>query len=144
MMPKLNNTILKARHMVTKKKDFSGKDRPSFQATGQIFFGILPIGMNCLHFLHPSCKIHLPFKQICVTAGESTAIMEKTDTRIVVHILHALNQSMKSVMVHTVNTNIILNIVGDSCNTAFSGWVAPGTWTDCVVSTQFVIPSVQK
>ena len=37
---------------------------------------------------------------------------EGTDIRIVVHILHALNRSMKSVMVHTVNTDIILNLVG--------------------------------
>ena len=69
---------------------------------------------------------------------------EKTDTRIVVHILHALNQNMKSVMVHTVNTDIILNLVGALCNTAFSGLVVPSTGTDCVISTQFVIPSVQK
>ena len=47
-------------------------------------------------------------------------------------------------MVHTVNTNIVLHLVGASCNTAFSGWVAPGTGTDCVISTEFVIPSVQK
>ena len=46
---------------------------------------------------------------------------EEADTRIIVHILHALNQNMKSVMVHNVDTNIILHLVGASCNTAFSG-----------------------
>ena len=90
--------------MVTKKKDFTGKGRPNFQATGQIFFRILPIGMNCLH-LTSKLKNSLALQaNLCVTAGESVVSSsssmtncnhEETDTRIVVHILHALNQNMK-------------------------------------------------
>ena len=37
-------------------------------------------------------------------------------------------------MVHTVDTNIILHLVGASCDTTFSGWVVSGTGTDSVLS----------
>ena len=47
-------------------------------------------------------------------------------------------------MVHTLDTNIILHLVGALCDTTFSGWVVSGTRTDSVLSTQFVIPSVHN
>ena len=95
--------------MGTMKKDFSGKclGRPSFQATGQIFFRILPIRMNCLHSLHPRFKYLLALQtNLCITAGDSAVNIcssssmpncnhEEADMRIVVHILHALNQNCR-------------------------------------------------
>ena len=37
---------------------------------------------------------------------------EEADTRIVVHILHALEQGAKTVLVRTVDTDVVVNLVG--------------------------------
>ena len=38
-------------------------------------------------------------------------IHEKPDTRIVVHVLHALQQSMKSIKIRTVDTDVIVILI---------------------------------
>ena len=38
---------------------------------------------------------------------------EEADTRLVVHILHALKQGLKRIQVHTVDTDVIVILVGD-------------------------------
>jgi len=37
---------------------------------------------------------------------------EETDTRVVLHILHALEQGIKSIVVQTVDTNVIIILAG--------------------------------
>ena len=57
---------------------------------------------------------------------------EEADTRIVVHVLHALEQGMKSVLVRTVDTDVIVILVGVYAKLATIQplaviWVAFGT-----------------
>ena len=67
------------------------------------------------HFVFP------PSKAVYVTSGQSVISArsnmmncnyEEADTRIVVHILHALHQGMKSVKVRTVDTDVVVILIG--------------------------------
>jgi len=60
-------------------------------------------------------------KAVYITAGESVLSAgpdmpecnhEEADTRIVVHVLHALQQGMKTTEVRTMDTDIIVILVG--------------------------------
>ncbi|CAB4016123.1 Hypothetical predicted protein, partial [Paramuricea clavata] len=57
---------------------------------------------------------------------------KEADTRVVVHILHALEHREKTVLVHTVDTDVVVNLVGTFHNlaavqTLLDIWVAFGT-----------------
>ena len=51
-----------------------------------------------------------------VSIGESIPVQncnhEKADTRIVVHVLHALKQGKQAIYVHTVETDVVVIIAG--------------------------------
>ena len=62
-----------------------------------------------------------PSKVVYVTSGErvisagsdmTNCKHEEADTRVVVHILNALEQVMKSVQVHTVDTDVVIILAG--------------------------------
>jgi hypothetical protein len=64
-----------------------------------------------------------PGKSIFITSGESVIAIgsnssmqncnhEEADTRVVVHILHALRQGNKTIQVRTVDTDVITILVG--------------------------------
>ena len=66
-------------------------------------------------------EFHWPHgKEIFVTSGETVSSSigmgncnhEEADTRIVVHILHALEQGAKTVLVRTVDTHVVVILVG--------------------------------
>ena len=56
--------------------------------------------------------------QVVVSIGESIPVQnsrpnhEKVDTRIVVHVLHALKQGKQNIYVHTVDTDVVVIIAG--------------------------------
>ena len=54
--------------------------------------------------------------QVVVFIGESIPVQncnqEKADTRIVVHLLHALKQGKHTIYVHTVDTDVVVIIAG--------------------------------
>lgn len=49
---------------------------------------------------------------VSTTSGMMNCNHEEADTRIVVHVLHALNQGMKSIKVRTVDTDVVIILVG--------------------------------
>ena len=72
---------------------------------------------------HQALLPHNSNKAVYVTSGQSVINVatssgmmncnhEEADTRIVVHILHALNQGMQSIKVRTVDTDVVVILVG--------------------------------
>ena len=62
-----------------------------------------------------------PNKAVYVTSGQSVISTrpdmmncnhEEADTRIIVHVLHALHQGMRSIKVRTVDTDVIVILIG--------------------------------
>ena len=84
-----------------------------------------------------------PDKSVYITSGQYVESMnssrpmlacnhEEADTRIVVHVMHALEQGMKSVLVRTVDTDVIVILVGvcamlATIQPSADIWVAFGT-----------------
>ena len=84
----------------------------------------------------PSKSIHITSGASVVSTGErssqmSTCNHEEADTRIVVHISHALEQGMKVIKVRTVDTDVVTILIGAYFNLAMTQpqvdiWVAFG------------------
>jgi hypothetical protein len=84
----------------------------------------------------PSKSIHITSGASVVPRGERSGQMslcnhEEADTRIVVHILHALEQDMKIIKVRTVDTDVVTILIGAYFNLVMTQplvdiWVAFG------------------
>ena len=96
-------------------------------AIGQIFYMIQSARKNCSPFSHLYKVVKytfLPNKAVYVTSGESVVSVgqtssmmldcnhEEVDTRVVMLILHALKQGIKLIVVHTLDTDVIIILAG--------------------------------
>ena len=98
----------------------------------------------------------LPTKSVCVTSGQAVSACglsvpmddcnhKEADTRIMVHLRHALEHGAETLLVRTVDTDVVVILVGlffdlvtiqPSCDF----WIAfsLGKTTGCITSTVFV------
>lgn len=85
----------------------------------------------------PNKAVYVTSGESVVSVGQTDSVMpdynhEEADTRVVVHILHALEQGMKTIEVCTVDTNVIVILAGvffelTANNPLADIWVAFGT-----------------
>ena len=71
----------------------------------------------CEFTFPPTKAVYATLGETVVSVGNNIPIMpscnhEEADTRLVVHILHALEQGLKSIEVRTIDTDIIVILVG--------------------------------
>ena len=65
----------------------------------------------------PNKAVYVTSGESVVSVGQTNSMMpdcnhEEADTRVVVHVLHALEQGMKSIVVRTVDTDVIVILAG--------------------------------
>ena len=85
----------------------------------------------------PNKVVYVTSGESVISVGQTSSVMadcnhKEADTRVVVHILHALEQGIKTIVVRTVGTDVIVILIGvffelTANNPLADIWVAFGT-----------------